>query len=321
MKKVAAALTAMVLCAILRVSAAQDATDADGLVSSWTLVALERIDASGEATRARSPAGLLVLDRAGNAFEYFSAASANAAAQPEALRAFAEHGGFWGRYEADAATGVIAFEAKSGVSPSIYDRAFTRRYELDGNRLIVTSASEPQAQRDTRWIWQRVPTVEHLSPAYREILGFWEHVEERRIDTATGEVVGTTRRGPSVIVYTPSGLVGVHFPRLNRPSFAGDVPTAEEAEAALRGYIGYFGSLTVYPGEVAHNVLGGLEPDPGSILRRAAAVSGDELVVTLQNTNALITGEPARQVLAVHLRRLSGADDMLASSSTAGAAR
>jgi hypothetical protein len=46
-------------------------------------------------------------------------------------------------------------------------------------------------------------------------------------------------------------------------------------------------------------------------LRRAAAIEGDELVVTLQNTGSLIAGEPSEQVTTVHLRRLSDADDML----------
>ncbi|HEX6997210.1 MAG TPA: lipocalin-like domain-containing protein [Gammaproteobacteria bacterium] len=313
MKAVLAALGAIVLAATLRVAAAQDATGADGLVSSWTLLAMERLDASGEATRVRSPHGLLVFDGAGHAFEYFVAPTRDAsdARQSDPQRAFAEHGGFWGRYEADAAAGRIDFEAASGVSPNVTGLAFSRRYELDGDRLVLTSADEPQAQRDTRWIWQRVPTVEHLTPAYREILGFWEHVDERRIDTATGEVLRARRRAPSVIVYTPGGLVGVHFPRLDRAPFAGDTPTAEEAQAALRGYIGYFGALSVYPGEVAHNVLGGLGVGTGAILRRAADVAGDELVVTLQNTAALIAGEPAREVTAVRLRRLSDADDML----------
>src|SRR5690606_24504830 len=139
--------------------------------------------------------------------------------------------------------------AADGVSPSVHGLSFCRRDALDGDRLIVTSTDEPQAQRDKRWIWQRVPTVEHLTPAYREVMGFWEHVEERRIETATGEVLSSTRRAPSIIVYTPSGFVGVHFPPLRRTPFAGDMPTAEEASAALRGYIGYYGSLSVYPGE------------------------------------------------------------------------
>ncbi|HEY8519530.1 MAG TPA: lipocalin-like domain-containing protein [Gammaproteobacteria bacterium] len=320
MKGVLATLTAIVVVTAPHVSAAEDDAGSAGLVSSWTLLAMERLDASGEATRVRSPHGLLVFDAAGYVFEYFTApGDASDARLADAQRAFAEHGGFWGRYEADAAAGRIDFEAASGVSPNVYGLTFSRRYELDGDRLVLTSADEPQAQRDTRWIWQRVPTVEHLTPAYREILGFWEHVEERRVDTATDEVLRTTRRAPSVIVYTPGGFVGVHFPRLDRASFAGDVPTAEEAQAALRGYIGYFGALTVYPGEVAHNVLGGLGVGTGAILRRAANVAGDELVVTLQNTAALIAGEPAREVLNVHLRRLSDADDMLAAPAGGGA--
>ena len=85
----------------------------------------------------------------------------------------------------------------------------------------------------------------------------------------------------------------------------------EEATAALRGYIGYWGTLSVYPGEVAHNILGGVSPAPGAILRRGAEVTGDELVVTLQNTAALIAGEPGRQHTTVQLRRLSDADDLL----------
>lgn len=313
MKPILAAITAIVLCVTVRVSAEEEANAADALVSSWTLVALEHIGANGEAARARAPHGLLVLDGGGNAFEYFSAASGDGAAaqMTDAQRAFAEHGGFWGRYKADAAAGRIAFEARSGVSPNVQGLEFSRSYELDGDRLIVTSADEPQAQRHVRFFWQRVPTVAHLTPEYRQVMGFWEHVEERRIEAATGEVLNATRRAPSVIVYTPGGFVGVHFPPQNRQPFAADAPTAEEAQAALRGYIGYFGALSVYPGEVAHNVLGGAAPGPGAILRRAAEITGDELVVTLQNTASLITGEPARQLTSVHLRRLSDADDML----------
>jgi hypothetical protein len=311
MKPVLAVATALLFCATPW-AFAQTHAGADALVRSWTLVALEREGPNGEPVRARSPHGLLVLDRAGYAFEYFSAAGGAEAAQlTREQRAFAEHGGFWGRYEADAAAGRIAFEAFSGVSPNVAGLQFSRRYELDGDRLVVVSAGEPQAQRNVRWVWRGVPAVAHLTPEYREVMGFWEHVEERRVAAATGEVLNATRRSPSVIVYTPAGFVGVHFPRLGRMPFASDAPTAEEAEAALRGYIGYFGALGVYPGEVAHYVLGGVAPGPGSILRRGAAIDGDELVVTLQNAASLLSGEPPRELTTVHLRRLSGADDML----------
>ena len=113
-----------------------------------------------------------------------------------------------------------------------------------------------------RLTWQRVPTVEHLSPAYREVVGFWRHVEEARLNTATGEVDNRRQRAPSVIVYTPGGFVGVHFPTLGRSPFAGETPTEEEAQAA-RNYLGYYGALGVYPGEVFHNILGGVQPKRG----------------------------------------------------------
>jgi hypothetical protein len=59
---------------------------------------------------------------------------------------------------------------------------------------------------------------------------------------------------------------------------------------------------------VFHNILGGISPAPGTILRRFADISGDELTVRLppgraqdgQETNTIVT-----------LKRLSGVDEML----------
>ena len=299
-------------CAVLLMSAAPAAdaqqTDAAAdLVSSWLLVAAERDIASGRARRVPGSRGLLVLDGAGNVFELFSAPSGGPpnSAQPDPRRVFADNGGFWGRYEAFPAEGRIDFEAEEGVSPSVRGLEFSRRYELAGDRLIVTSTDEPQAQGDVRLTWQRVPTVEGLSPAYREVVGFWRHVEEARLNTATGEVDNRRQRAPSVIVYTPGGFVGVHFPTLGRSPFAAETPTEEEAQAA-RNYLGYYGALGVYPGEVFHNVLGGVSPSAGAILRRFAKITGDELVVTIPSGNPQST-----LATTVHLRRLSDADDML----------
>jgi hypothetical protein len=300
---------------VLGESEAQPASVADRLVSSWVLVAVERRAASDAPVRARAPHGLLVLDGAGNVFELFSATPVfppGTAAPTGASLTFEEHGGFWGRYTVDEAERRLDFTAEAGVSPSVDGLKFSRSFVLDGDRLVITSTREPQAQRDTRWIWQRYPTVENLSPAYREVVGFWRNVGERQIDVATGAVQRESQRGPSVIVYTPAGFVGVHFPPRTRVPFAGDTPTADEAQAALRGYIGYWGSLGFYPGEVAHNVLSGVAPGSGAILRRYAEVRGDKLVVRIQGTAALTAeGTGPRTATEVFLDRLSGADDML----------
>jgi hypothetical protein len=302
---------AAVTCAVALMSAtattAQQPDAAADLVSTWLLVSAERDVASGQPRRVPGARGLLVLDGAGNVFEFFSAPSAGPpnAAQPDPPRIFADNGGFWGRYEAAPAARRIDFEAEEGVSPNVRGLKFSRSYELAGDRLIVTSTDEPQAQRDVRLTWQRVPTVEHLSPAYREVVGFWRHIEEARLNTATGEIDSRRQRAPSVIVYTPGGFVGVHFPTLGRPPFAANTPTEEEAQAA-RNYLGYYGALGVYPGEVFHNVLGGVSPSAGAILRRFAKITGDELVVTLPSSNLQSTN-----ATIVRLRRLSGADEML----------
>jgi hypothetical protein len=303
----AAVTGAMLLIFATQSAYAQQNGAAADLVSSWLLVSAERDIASGQARRVAGARGLLVLDGAGNVFELFTAPSAvpPESTQPDPRRVFADNGGFWGRYEAVPAAGRIDFEAEEGVSPSVRGLAFSRSYVLENDRLVITSADEPQAQKDVRLTWQRVPTVEHFSPAYREVVGFWRHVEEARLNTATGEVDNTRQRAPSVIVYTPGGFVGVHFPTLGRSPFAGETPTEEEAQQA-RNYLGYYGALGVYPGEVFHNVLGGVSPSAGAILRRFAKITGDELVVTLPSGNPQST-----LATIVRLRRLSGAGDML----------
>ena len=116
--------------------------------------------------------------------------------------------------------------------------------------------------------------------------------------------VGMARLG------APAGFVGVHFPPLNRKPFASETPTPEEARAALQGYIAYYGALGVYPGEVFHNILAGLSPAQGTILRRFADIEGDELTVRLQPGRNQ-QGQEATNATIVILKRLSGVDDML----------
>jgi hypothetical protein len=315
MKPFVALSLASTLCVASGVLEAQTVTVADRLVSSWTLVSVDKQAGSDEPVRARSARGLLVLDGAGNVFEYFSAPPAReqgATAPTGALQTLEEVGGFWGRYVVDEAAGRMDFTAAAGISPGVHGLSFSRAFTLDGDRLVITSTDEPQAQGDTRWTWSRFPTVENLSPAYREVVGFWRNDGERSIDLATGEITRESQRGPSVIVYTPAGFVGVHFPPRERSGFAGPIPTADEAQAALRGYIGYFGSLGVYPGEVSHNILSGISPTTGSILRRYAAITGDELIVRLQGGTARTADDaPRGSATEVILHRLSGADDML----------
>ena len=56
--------------------------------------------------------------------------------------------------------------------------------------------------------------VENLSPGYRKVVGFWQHVVEKRVNLTLKTETATTR-APSIIVYTPSGYVGVYFPPMS----------------------------------------------------------------------------------------------------------
>jgi hypothetical protein len=313
-----------VLCVALAVLVAgaphaqeSPASAAPNLVSTWTLVSVERGVAGEKPERIQNPRGLLIFDSVGHAFEFVTTASRQQPETPQAdpLAMFNAYSGFWGGYRMDAAQKRITFKAQGAVSITMQGREFSRSFEQDGNRLTMTSIDEPHvAPGGTRWTWQRVPTIDHLSPFYRQTVGFWEHVVERRVNVSTGAIVSENKRAPSVIVYTPGGFVGVHFPTLNRKRFAADNPTAEEARAALQGYLGYYGALTVYPGEVFHNILGGVSPASGSILRRYADIKDNELTVRLTPTgNQQVTTQTI-----VILRRLSGADEMLPRGTAAG---
>jgi hypothetical protein len=310
MTRVAVVCVALLLV-VARAPLAQEATPFNpaDLVSSWTLSAIERGVSGEKPERIPNPRGLLIFDAAGHAFEFVSTASRQQPETPQAdpLGMFAAYGGFWGGYKVDTDQKRIAFKAEGAMSPSTMGREFSRSFQQAGDRLTMTSIDEPHAQGGTRWTWQRVPTIDHLSPFYRQTVGFWQHVVEKRVNVATGAVVSETRRAPSVIIYTPGGFVGVHFPPLNRKPFAAETPTADEARAALMGYIGYFGALTVYPGEVFHNILAGTSPSAGTTLRRFAEIKGDELTVRLTPTG----NQQAQTTTVVILRRLSGEAEML----------
>jgi hypothetical protein len=256
---------------------------------------------------------MLILDSAGHAFEFVTSLATQQMTGgqvpvADAQAAFAGFGGFWGEYRVDAANKTLTYRAEAGISPSINGREFSRTFELDDTRLTITATNELHTPAGTRWVWDRVPTIDNLSPLYREVVGFWRHIVERRVNPSTGAVGSETKRAPSLIVYSPAGFVGVHFPPITRKPFAADVPTPEEAKAALQGYIGYYGALTVYPGQVFHNILAGVNPVGGTILRRSAAISGDELTVQLPATRNQ-QGQEAQTV--VILKRLSGAREML----------
>jgi hypothetical protein len=286
-----------------------------GLVGSWTLSSLERLDA-GTPALLPQPRGLLVFDAAGHVYEIFRSGrptvnAGNQTTAAEAQTLYSSFGGFWGAYKADTAQKKLTFRAEGSINPNAMGPAageIARAFELTGDKLIVESGAGSADGRDNlRWTWERVPVLESLTPANRALIGFWRHIVEKRINVTTGAVLTESPRAPSVIVYTPAGYVGVHFPPLNRQRFAGAVPTDDEARAALAGVVSYYGAYTLYPGLVFHHRLVILGSPLGDSLRRFYDITGDEL--NLRFPPVINQGQELRTV--VTLKRISGEKDML----------
>lgn len=289
------------------------------LAGTWTLVTIERPGDGGRLTSMPFPRGLLVLDSAGHVFEGVQHGRPQGApALGERQTVFATFSSFWGGYRLEPDGKTLTMASRGAVHPNLQSAEFTRTFTIGADPQALSPTSHPakltmtagagEPFAGTRWTWERVPPVENLSPAYRQVVGFWEHVVEKRINLTTGASDDTTR-APSVIVYTPSGYVGVNFPPRTRARLSSDQPSEEEARAALSGFIAYFGALTVYPNQVFHHPLAniGLIAN-GNTIKRFYELSGNIATVTFPAT---ATNQGQQTTTAVTLKRLSGIDEML----------
>ena len=312
---------AAVLATVAHVAALAQGSSVDrALVGTWTLVSTEEAVDGPEPGRVANPRGLLVLDGAGWAFEGITRDNRQRptpaqASLTEAQLVFVTWGGSWGRYAADASTRQLTLRPEGSFSPNVMGREWIRSYAVTSDRLVVTSRpGEPHARGATLWTWEKVPPVENLSPAYRQVVGFWRHEVESRVNLTLKTEV-SSRRAPSVVVYTPSGYVGVHFPGLSRKPFASDTgPTDAEAKEGLRGYVGYFGALGVYPGQVFHQILGG-SVSAGTTLKRFFDLAPGGDTVSLRFPVAR-NAQGQETTTLVTLKRLSGVSDFLIDSPT-----
>ena len=319
MKRATFCVVAVLLlgCWYQPVSQAQSAKQP--LVGTWLLTSEQLNADSSQPTPAQGARGMLVFDAAGHYFEIVDRAVPEALAKDlsEAQANFYRVGGSWGRYEVNSDTGRISFEAFAGRSPNITGAKFSRTFAVasvpdDQDRLTVTSLpGELHALAVTRRVWQRVPPMMGLSAEARQVVGFWRHEVEGQRRADTGEMLTEVMRDPSVIVYTPAGFVGVHFPTRNRTRFESAEPTDAEARQA-RAYLGYYAALGLYPGGrhqglIFHNILGG-SFTIGTTLRRFFDLQGDDVNLTFP---ANVNRQGIRSQTYVKMHRLSNADDML----------
>ena len=282
------------------------------LVGTWQAVLVERLDAGGKPTTVPNPRGQLIFDAAGHVSEIVTRGDRvpSTGAQPtpaEAQRVYTEYSDLWGRYRLDPQRHTITYAVLGSVNPNLRDQEIQRSYTLEGTRLTIASTTpRPDAPGGTRITWDRIPTLETLSDSHRRLVGFWQHVVEQRVDL-NDKILSETRRSPSIIAYTPTGHIAVHFPPLDRARFQAAWPTDQEAQAAIRGYTGYIAVFSLHPGAVLHHRLALIGRAQGDTLRRYYQITGDD--ITLRFPPGQFQGQEARTVVKLH--RLSSAGDML----------
>lgn len=125
-------------------------------------------------------------------------------------------------------------------------------------------------------------------------VGTYELVTTEAKDPATGKWSPTPGfNSNGYIIYADTGHMAVQIMPKVRPRFAGNPPTGEEAQAALRGYTAYFGSFAVNDREqdrfVVHHRFGKINPGADPDLKRFY-----DFVVTPNGSERLIlTPAPA----------------------------
>lgn len=152
--------------------------------------------------------------------------------------------------------------------------------------VVGAGCSEPEPVMDDV---ERIPTAENSTTVPRsQFVGNWELVRRERI-TSDGELLPTPEP-PSpgadgevgFIMYDPAGYMGVVILPPQRPAYADEVPTGEEAVGALGTYTSYFGTYTVNEAEsfVTHHLLGNVRPpDSSNNNQRFYEFSGDQLIL------------------------------------------
>ena len=196
------------------------------------------------------------------------------ASEPTAEEVHAALQGYTGYYgpfsvEEDEDGGYLIHHRIGQINPGGEVDA-KRYYDLDGDRLILTPASDTGMKRDAtrQVVWERLPDAE-LSEEARRFVGFRQLLYTDRYTVQDGVPVESgernTDRVGSYIIYTPTGHMLVHLmAREGRAPYAGDTPTPEESLAAYRTYGGYFGRFTVHeaadPQYVVHHQEGRIRP-------------------------------------------------------------
>ena len=112
----------------------------------------------------------------------------------------------------------------------------------------------------------------------KRFFGAWRYVGSN-VDGKPVPGRGANPKG--LIYYDSTGHMGVHVaPDLERGK-AGSEPTPEEAKAALKGYVSYFGTYSIdeEARTVTHHRMSSVQPGDVAALVRGYEFTGDQLIL------------------------------------------
>lgn len=291
---VALRVSLVVLSGLLVTRSASAQSDRQRFVGTYKLVVTEVKDASGQWTRNPNfnSVGYITYDESGHMGVHImpknrAKFAANTPTPAEAQATIRGYTAYYGQFRVNEQEKFVEHDKGNGQLNPGSIPVFKRYYDLIDNKLILTPGDNglTKDKATNRLIWERMPDAK-LSPAAQKFVGTYKLQYTDRAtfvngkETAHGEK--TDARVGSVIIYTRSGHMMVHLrDKEGRQRYAGQAPTPEEALAAYRTYVGYFGTFTVRdtakPQHVMHHLEGALNPAMGPDFQRFYQFTGDVL--------------------------------------------
>jgi Lipocalin-like domain len=124
----------------------------------------------------------------------------------------------------------------------------------------------------------------------KRLHGAWRYIGS---NTDGKPTPGRGANPKGIIYYDPSGTMVVQVAPDRERSKAGAAPTPDEAQAALAGYIAYFGTYTVdeKAATVTHHRHASVQPGDVADLVRGYEFSGDRLILRPPGTTYEVVWE------------------------------
>lgn len=153
--------------ALLSAAPTPAGTAGTSVVGTWRLVSFKAQASDGSVRELYGPAplGQLIYDDSGHMSVHLlkpglpkcDTLDRRKCPEQAARLAFDNYFGYWGKYELNAAAGTITHHIEGASVPDWVNSSQERHFQLDGNRLILTTPNAKIAGRDSvqTLVWER----------------------------------------------------------------------------------------------------------------------------------------------------------------------